>query len=412
MRLSATHACPQCGGQVELHETSRMIQCGFCGVKNLVIPRGCFRFFLPVRQGVGERRGPVFYVPYFRFRGTVFSCDTNGVKHGVVDVTRLGLEASGLPPSLGMRPQAMPLSFTPFDASSSVVRPGVKASRILEAVVRVGPSPGGKVYHRSFIGESVSLVYLPLRAKEGKIRDAVTDEPLSAQPDLLDSIGAVYGRDGGWLTFRPAICPGCGWDLEGSGRSVVQFCRNCGSSWCSSARGFTRVQAAVYGRAGEGDRLLPFWRIGIMEDSGVVESFADFLRLIRHPIVVLRDMEHMPFFLWTPAFQVKPKTFLRMAATITLAQGKMASGNGEMEFSPGLQHPTLGSHEAFQCLKSLIAFIAAAREEVVPLLPRLRFRKRSVELVFLPFSRLGADLVNGETGAAVNENLLRLFHAG
>lgn len=110
MDLTIHQKCPSCGAEIELHEADRLIQCPYCDVKNFMVNRGPLRFVLPDKAPVHIDRREMFYAPYLRFKGNIYYCKGKYLKHRVVDTTQRGVKSSVLPPSLGLRPQAMPVS--------------------------------------------------------------------------------------------------------------------------------------------------------------------------------------------------------------------------------------------------------------------------------------------------------------
>ena len=60
--------CPQCGGRMDLEETDRLMACTYCGVKNFLYSPGLFRFVM----GNNAPGKEIVYVPYLRFKGSVF----------------------------------------------------------------------------------------------------------------------------------------------------------------------------------------------------------------------------------------------------------------------------------------------------------------------------------------------------
>ena len=90
MDLTIEQTCPTCGAPITLHEDDRLIQCPFCDGHNYMVHRQLPRFALPAKlcQSGGQR---LIYVPYLRFKGTIYSCQEKEVRHNIVDTTRIGV---------------------------------------------------------------------------------------------------------------------------------------------------------------------------------------------------------------------------------------------------------------------------------------------------------------------------------
>lgn len=65
------------------------------------------------------------FVPYWRFKGLSYTCGSAGVSHRFLDISALALEESfpGLPVSLGVRSQALPLKQITPKTSGRFLRP-------------------------------------------------------------------------------------------------------------------------------------------------------------------------------------------------------------------------------------------------------------------------------------------------
>ena len=110
MDLTIQQNCPSCGARIELHEADRLIRCPYCEGQNLMTSRGVFRFVLPDKAPSHISRREMFYAPYLRFKGNIYYCKGKQQKYKVVDTTQKGINMGILPPSLGLRPQAMHIS--------------------------------------------------------------------------------------------------------------------------------------------------------------------------------------------------------------------------------------------------------------------------------------------------------------
>jgi hypothetical protein len=66
-----------------------------------------FRYMLPFPKA--EKKSPIF-LPYWRFKGSLFSALSTGVDHRILDVTSQAVLSGYFPSSLGLRAQAMKLT--------------------------------------------------------------------------------------------------------------------------------------------------------------------------------------------------------------------------------------------------------------------------------------------------------------
>ncbi len=407
MELRAHLPCPQCDAPLSLEEGSSLVECAYCGVRNLVVPKGVFRFFLPLSPKSDIEAGALFYVPYLRFRGVIYSASLQGVHPAVVDITRLATTLPGLPPSLGLRPQALSLGLSPPDGRGTLLRPTVKAAQILKSAVEMGPGKEARVLHRAFVGENISMIYLPLVKRGGEFWDGVTWQRLGSAPKELETIaGRAAHSVVEWVGAWPALCPRCGWDLRSQGKSCAFGCGNCGVAWTVSGRGFSMVESRVEEGAGsDGELLLPFWEHRVEPAGGITPPLGKLLGPAAGYRLGGTSEDLLSY--WTPAFRLSPKVYLRVSATVTLAQRSLASHPAPIP--KGAFSVSLPAKEAFQSLKSVVATVAVPRQEVVTLLPRMRFVSRAARLTFLRFHRVGPDLVHAASGAAFSASMLRLL---
>lgn len=97
-------ACPQCGGAVEIHETEHVIDCPYCRVKTLLLPHNVFRYYIAPKEGISE---PMLFFPYWRFRGQLFSVETEQVHSKMMDLNFIAGNWKEIPYSLGVRTQTL-----------------------------------------------------------------------------------------------------------------------------------------------------------------------------------------------------------------------------------------------------------------------------------------------------------------
>lgn len=402
MGFTVEQDCPQCGAPVDLDETDHLMRCPYCSVESYLYTSSYFRFLLP-HEVTGK---DVFHAPYLRFRGNVFSCEGRGVGHRIVDITHVGLPFEGLPVSLGLRPQAMKMRFVSPDTKGSFLKFSLKAGEILERASSLSRgSLSGRPLHRAFIGETLSLIYLPLYVEKDRLFDAILRRPMAKLTHGEDAFEPVIKRNPQWrLTFIPSLCPNCGWNLEGDKDSVVLICGNCESAWEACRGAFVRVNSLVAPEEEGNTIYLPFWRMAVTAHGVDIDSFADFIRLTNQPRVVAREWESWPMVFWSPAFKIRPKAFLRLSKQLTISQARFRT---EQRVPKKNRYPvTLPQTEARQTLKLTLASAGLSNKEVVHSLPDVRFTVSEANLTWLPFTDTGHDVVQPRVGISMNKRIL------
>jgi DNA-directed RNA polymerase subunit RPC12/RpoP len=409
MDLTIHQNCPSCGAGIELSEADRLIRCPYCEVQNFMVTRGPLRFVLPNKAPSHIDRQEMLYAPYLRFKGNIYYCKGKYLKYKVVDTTRQGMNVSALPPSLGLRPQAMPVSLVTAEVKGRFLRQTVKARTLLEQAAQLTVIDSENIkadfYHRAYIGETLSCVYLPLYIDKDALHDAVTNKPL-ARSDSVEKMRAMGGtyRESWMPHFLATLCPRCGDSLTGERDSLILSCYNCHSSWEEKQGGFKMIRWSSVLSSHNQMCFLPFWKLQVRASGVTMESFADFLRLTNQPLVIQKKHREMELIFWIPAFKVRPSTFLRLGRNMTLSQAKISEGE---ELMPKKKHPvTLQRKEAIQALKSVLAGAALNKKKLLPTLPDISFHPLGTELVYLPFFDKGHDFVQEQTGLSLAKSVL------
>lgn len=410
MDLTIHQSCPSCGAHIELHEADRLICCPYCDVNNFMVTRGPLRFVLPDKAPDHIERSEMFYAPYLRFKGNSYSCKGQDQNYKVVDTTQQGVNARALPPSLGLRPQAMPIFLATDEVEGVFLRQTVMAKTLLERATRLTGIDSDKstapLYHQAYIGETLSSIYLPLYIENGVLHDGVTNSPLArgGSAEKMRENGSRYRKI--WTPhFLATLCPKCGDSLTGEQDSLVLSCHNCHTSWEERRGTFHAIDWNCIVSRHEEMYYLPFWKLRVRSTGVAMDSFADFLQMTNQPRVILAKHKAMELTFWVPAFKVRPSTFLRLGGAIMLSQEKIPMGEATMVKR---MHPvTLHRKEAAQSLKSLMAGVALNKRKLLPLLPEINFHPVATELTYLPFFDQGHDFVQEQTGIAVAKSVLR-----
>ncbi|HHB77138.1 MAG TPA: hypothetical protein ENK84_11455 [Desulfobulbus sp.] len=438
MDIKIEQACPQCGAPIVIKETDRLLTCPYCEVKSFIRANGAFRYYLPPKVNTG-RDAPLVYVPYLRFKGSIFVINEAGIGHKVMDTTQIGVDLPGLPPSLGIRPQAMPVKRLVGQTSGRYLPLSIKARAVLEKAIRLTPlrverketvrkpvtydgenvvydistriktveySSHSRFLHRAFIGETVSFVYLPVEQTEDTLRDAVTGGSLQRLDQPCSGLLAATPFKSQWRAkFTSTLCPRCGESLAGESDCLIMTCANCDTLW---ALGREKLEPVDWQMV-QGDQrtamYLGFWRVAGEIPALDIRSFADFIRRTNQPMIVRSDWEQQGMGFWIPAFKLRPKVFLRVGRQATIGQWRLAPGSGHVTNS--MYPVTLPATEAKQSVKVILATCAAGRKKIFPFLPRVRLEKAVATLVYLPFIDKGHDWFQPESGITVSKAVLR-----
>ncbi|HNT43424.1 MAG TPA: hypothetical protein PKN85_03125 [Syntrophorhabdaceae bacterium] len=432
--MQIEHQCPQCGAPVVLEETDRLLTCDFCKTRLYMQPRDYFRYcFTPLDPFLEQ----VIYVPYWRFRGVHFSCRTSGITNGILDKTFLAVESKHFAQTLGLRPQALKLRFVqpadnarfippniPFEKSfveakhnvtyetvtvheTRFVRRGTEGD-YAEILVTRKELKEERLYHEAFVADTMSLIYTPMFARNGRFHDAVLNEALYEGPPVYESFPYEF-FSGGWaINFLPTLCPECGWNTLAERDSCVLLCNGCNSAWRMDGQGLGRVgfATALSTKAAPGSvrQYLPFWRLRVEVEGLKLDCYADLVRLGNLPRVIQPGWEEPPFFFWTPAFRMTPAVYRRMSKQFTIA-------NFSGEFHDRLpdapvQAVNLTPQDALDSLITIIADFAINKKKVLPLLPDMRITLREALLVLFPVTETDHEYIQPDINCGLMKNVL------
>ncbi|NNF47712.1 MAG: hypothetical protein HKN69_13175, partial [Desulfofustis sp.] len=356
MDLIISHSCPSCGGPVEMDEADRLTVCPYCEVQNYMVGGRMHRYVLPDTIPDHIDRRSVVYFPYLRFKGNIYTCAGRDVDSKVLDTTHQGLPVRMLPPSLGLRPQAMKISMVHKGLAGKFIRRSETAAEVLHRAEKLARSAVGSVedtlHHRAFIGESVSCLYLPLYIDNDRVHGGVLNRELGRLENWLVDSEHHMDLKRSWLpTYLAMICPQCGDAMRGEPDSLVVSCANCETCWTEDKHRFTKVPYELI--EGEpGDSFLPFWRIAVTTKGIEMDSFADLLRITNQPVVVREKHRSRQLEFWIPALKIRPKVFITMAKGATLSQLNYPSG--DVRLDKKIMRPTLPYKEALQAVKSVL----------------------------------------------------------
>jgi hypothetical protein len=396
-------ACPQCGAPANLEETDRLFACPFCRVTSLLLTQDHFRYVLPARNPAGK---DLVYVPYWRFKGILLFSLPAGVEYKFIDVSHCATDAAPLPATLGLRSQALKLKFLAPGMPGRFVRPARSSGETLAAFNRrFGQALPRPILHCAHLGESMSLMYSPFYATD-KLYDAVLDTPVAAAGGGFPDAGLAGGEADWGVRFVAALCPACGWNLEGARNTFAMLCRNCRSAWYPAGAALTPVESVCLEETVAGGVYFPFWQIACELTGIELKSYADLARIANLPKVVERTAGLKEFRFWTPAFKVRARVFMRLAESLTLLQ---IQERVTPMLPPGPHHPvTLPVAEACESLKIVMAAFFKPQQALPERLPAIAIRPTRHTLTYLPFIADQHDFVQPHTRLVINKNLLNL----
>ncbi len=390
------HQCPQCGAPVILEETDRLLSCAFCRTRLYIVSPGPCHYYIPA-----PATAETVYIPYWRLRGLAYQLQPPEMTPSYVDANRQALPIKGLPPSLGVRPQAMKLKFLSPDSPGVFLRPKLKAEETLPQAAAPLAMRGRNV----FIGEAVSLIYSPMLLRNNTLADAFrpgltmswTDAERGEYP-LLDAAA----RDG--TRFLPVLCPACGWDLQGTRDSVLLTCHNCQSAWSCNGAALEKTPFRVMTGADDDLHYLPFWRLKVRFEGLSLESRADLIRLANLPRAVTPEMEKTAVHFWSPAFKVNPALFMRWARQATVFQPD--EDYGETLPQRQLYPVNLSAGEALESVLVTLAGIVTDKRVFFAILPRLKMHAEETLLVYQPFAAAGKELIHERMKVVIDRKAL------
>ncbi|MCK7515941.1 MAG: hypothetical protein MZV70_76215 [Desulfobacterales bacterium] len=191
----------------------------------------------------------------------------------------------------------------------------------------------------------------------------------------------------------PALCPDCGWDLEGQRDALVLHCRQLQGVLVSVRRKADAGGILLPSRMPKTACItLPFWQITCDISEIALRTYADLVES-RQPaeMVDSESVEGAEFRFWTPAFKLRAQAFLRLAESLTLDPGPGDARTPACR--PKRHHPvTLPVEEACESLKVVLAGFLKPRRQVADMLARISIHPTHFRLAYLPFREDRHDL--------------------
>lgn len=393
--------CPQCGAPTTLEETDRLFACPFCRVKLHLVPERTFRYLIPP-AATGE--GELFYVPYWRLRGSSFNVTASGVTIRFIDTTALAADIPALPFTLGFRPQVLKLRFVLPATEGNFIAANRPAKL---TIPELRETPQG-VFYRGFIGETVSLIHAPFFLRGERLYDAVLGRiAASGKIPNRDVLLALSSRPPGRVRFIPTLCPHCGWDMEAEKDSLVLFCRNCNSAWSCPDGNFQKVPFARMAPPPGSEETalhLPFWRMKPRFEGIGLRSWADLIRIANLPKAVTPNLASAPLYFWSPAFKINPALYARWSRQMTVFR---PLGEESEDLPAGDLHPvSLSLGEAVEGILLNLSQMIADKRRFYPEIDGIKVTPEEARLEFHPFVSHHNELLHASLRVAIDRTAL------
>jgi hypothetical protein len=347
------------------------------------------------------------YIPYWRFKGLVFSCTDSGTSTKIIDTSTVAAHLKWMPNSLGVRPQAMKLRFITPQTQGTLFMPQLSVNdmfkRIEEQLDAALPT---SLLYRAFIGETASTIFAPAFMRSGTAFDAILNRPFAPiTENEFTALKQFEQTKDLQVKFIACLCPACGRDLDGERESMVLLCRNCSSAWRSSASGLEQMAYTVLSGNDTQRDYLPFWKIKARIDGVELKSRADFMRLTNAAQLIKRQWEEREFYFWSPAFKVSPEPFLRLSQGVTMVQPEAAA---MQDIPKAPVHPvTLAVQESMESLKVVLAESAKPKKNFLQKLLEISIQAESFTLVYIPFASSASEFINPTMCLSINKNTMR-----
>jgi hypothetical protein len=313
----------------------------------------------------------------------------------------LAVSNPALPPSLGLRGQAMHLRFVEPATEGLFLPPSSPSADFKAQLLRGLPGMPARTGPAltACVGDTLSLIYQPV-FQNHELTDGITGEHLG----LAGIETAQASKAGSDLRFTSTLCPQCGWDLTGDRQSLIQTCPHCDTAWEPGPEGGKNVTLHFLPSREKPDVYLPFWNLGVKTGGFRLQTWADLIRLTNLPRALLPWMESAAFSFRVPAFKIRPELFLNLAAQVSLYQPEAP----ELETLPRVPlHPvTLPKEEAFQAVPVVLGRLAPARKNLFPKIQGGSLRPGQASIEYLPFVETPREFVQPEMNMAIQKNAL------
>jgi len=421
LNIAASGFCPQCGAAVSLEMGDPLLRCDYCRTSLYMVPRdGTFRYLLNIPD-VSEDTSGLVWLPYWRFRGLRYSVGPgDSIGAHLVDTT---VGASRMIPdasSLGISPQAAGTRLATGHADMPSPDMDMR-SALMAADTRLRTLEDTPALLYRFVGESRSLIYAPFRviAKPGNTKQAMLRAVWGNRENFeirMDRLNEAAGNSAGRnysIKFLPLICPECASPLPEKTNALTLHCPNCSTLWGIHAGTFARMEHSFLplpDTAGAADKIsfLPFWNLSLKLKNFPLENRADIRRMLVSwkPVLPQWEQESVP--LLVPAFKLNPGLFLRIAASLSIADLELQGAKSPLTGRHVCYPVRLPMEEAAQAVKVILARMFVRHKKLLPHVPGIKLKIKRIRLLFLPFKITDRDLIQCHTGLSINSRAMKL----
>lgn len=413
MDLKIDQNCPGCGAQITLSEDDRLVTCEFCGSKNYKSSSSGNSYTLSYTLDLSIDDNDLFFAPYLRFKGAVYCVKGKRVQNQLVDTTRAGFEGqqnSGLPVSLGVRPQTLSLLPITGQTKGTFIKQSVSTKQAFFAAANVHDIFSEKnkepIHHRAFIGETISRIYQPYYIQGEHFYDAVLKRKVGSVDEVESMLREGVRASKSWEPrYISTTCRSCGGALDGCVDAVVLSCKNCKRHWHEEKQDFSQINWAIEEGITRDLEYLPFWKIRCVFDGYPLDTFGDYLQYTNQIVERHKRYSDLPLIFYVPAFKMNPKQFLRSASQLTLAQAHIKSSSDDYRING--QVANLSVTEAIQSLKSVIGTTMMAGERSFALLRQIQPIVKEYSIIYLGFKRTPHDFLHQYDLTAIQTAAIR-----
>ena len=137
-----------------------------------------------------------------------------------------------------------------------------------------------------------------------------------------------------------------------------------------------------------------------------LDTYADLAKAANLPVVAKTEWQDIPYRFFTPAFKIRPQTFLPLATkmTLSLPQETTVDHVPTDEIYP----VNLTVEDAVESLKVILADFIKPRRVIYPKLSEINLTPQSYFLVYVPFIRGHHNLTQPTYNVSILNNQLTL----
>ena len=174
-------------------------------MKSYLQIKSFFRYELPDQIPAHQQ---LVYLPYWRFKGMLFSCVPRKIQHQFVDVSLPAIQSHLFPSTLGFRSQVLKLRFSRPAPPARYLQHNLSHKAVMQKLrERYKPRDSRHLLHQAFIGDTVSMIYAPFYVDK-YLYDGVLNEPIT--PELSNDFNLYHfpeAKPSSGIHFLATLCP-------------------------------------------------------------------------------------------------------------------------------------------------------------------------------------------------------------